>query len=254
MKIKNAFDEDIDLVVEGNSKSYTTIIFVHGFGTDKDEGEGLFVDLSSVLREYRIVRFDFTGYGKSGGKQEDTSLVKEASDLNSVLGFVREKYGNKIWLIGMSLGCYVIALLSPDGIPKTVFISPPDSSQVITTERLVKRIKSRKGGVVDYNGIRSYPRSSGDTQKIGPAFWKSLNEFNAEAAISAYSRETDLITIIPVQDEIFERKNMDIYDKVSSSCIRMKGNHAFTVKEDREALVSKVAYIFQSNQSKGLFA
>ena len=124
------------------------------------------MDLSSALREYRVVRFDFTGYGKSEGKQEDTSLVKEASDLNSVLGFVQEKYGDKIWLIGMSLGCYVIALLSPDSISKTVFISPPDSSQAITAERLAKRIKSRKGGVVDYNGITVYPHSSGEMKTV----------------------------------------------------------------------------------------
>ena len=63
-------------------------------------------------------------------------------------------------------------------------------------------------------------------------------------AISTYSRKTELITIIPLQDEIFERKNMDVYDKVSSSCIRMKGNHAFTAKEEREELTSKMAEIF----------
>ena len=248
MLVNNAMGEKIDVLVEGNLNSPISIVFVHGFGTNKDEGAGLFVDLSSALREYRVVRFDFTGYGKSEGKQEDTSLVKEASDLNSVLGFVQEKYGDKIWLIGMSLGCYVIALLSPDSISKTVFISPPDSSQAITAERLAKRIKSRKGGVVDYNGITVYPRSSGESQRIGPAFWKSLNEFNAQMAISTYSRKTELITIIPLQDEIFERKNIDFYDKVSSSCIRMKGNHAFTIQEERDALVSKIAEIFQSNQ------
>ena len=67
-------------------------------------------------------------------------------------------------------------------------------------------------------------------------------------SISAYSHKTDLITIIPLQDEISERKNMDVYDRASSSCIRMKGNHAFTVQDEREALVSKIAEIFQSNQ------
>ncbi len=248
MFVNNVVGEKIDIVVEGNLNSPISIVFVHGFGTNKDEGAGLFVDLSSVLREYRIVRFDFTGYGMSEGKQEDTSLVKEASDLNSVLGFVREKYGDRIWLIGMSLGCYVIALLSPEGVSKTVFISPPDSNPVITIERLAKRIKSRKGGVLDYNGITIYPRSNGETQKIGPTFWKSLREFDAATAISTYSRKTDLVTIIPVNDEIFERKNMDVYDKVSSSCIRLKGDHAFAVKEEREALASKIADIFKSNQ------
>ena len=111
--VNNAVGEKIDVLVEGNLNSPISIVFVHGFGTNKDEGAGLFVDLSSALREYRVVRFDFTGYGKSEGKQEDTSLVKEASDLNSVLRFVREKYGDRIWLIGMSLGCYVIALHLP---------------------------------------------------------------------------------------------------------------------------------------------
>ena len=94
--VNNAVGEKIDVLVEGNLNSPISIVFVHGFGKNKDESAGLFVDISSVLREYRVVRFDFTGYGKSEGKQEDTSLVKEASDLNSVL---REYVEIAIWAL-----------------------------------------------------------------------------------------------------------------------------------------------------------
>jgi len=37
-KIKNVFGENLDILIEGNSNSKDIIIFVHGYGTDKDEG------------------------------------------------------------------------------------------------------------------------------------------------------------------------------------------------------------------------
>lgn len=244
--VDNAEGERIDVLVEGRLNSPISIVFVHGFGTNKDEGAGLFIDISSALKEYCLIRFDFTGYGKSEGKQEDVNLGKEASDLKSVLEFVHKEYGDKILLIGMSLGCYAISLLSPGDISKTIFISPPDSDQEATVERLVDRIKSRKGGIVDFNGATIYLRSSGEIQKIGPAFWKSLNEFNAEAAITTYSHKTNLVTIIPIQDEIFERKNMDVYDKQSTRCIRLRGNHAFTDPEERKELVAEIVRVLKT--------
>lgn len=247
MKIKNQFDEDLDLVVDGNEGSDETVIFVHGFGTNKDEGSGLFVDISrSLVNRFRIVRFDFAGYGKSEGRQEDMTIEKEATDLDTMIGFVRKNYGDNIYLLGMSLGCYVIALLSPDNIKNTVFVSPPDSNQEVTARRLEGKISLKKDGVVNKEGITIYPRSSGELQRIGQGFWKSLHSFNAKDAIFAYSRKTDLFTIIPVGDEILERKNMDIYDKCSKACIRLKGNHAFTNPEERKALISNIVKLFEN--------
>jgi hypothetical protein len=146
----------------------------------------------------------------------------------------------------MSLGCYVIALLSPDNIQNTLFISPPDSNSEVTSARLESKIRSKKSGIVNKTSITVYPRSSGEVQKIGPGFWASLRSFNAKDAILSYSYKTKLTTIIPTEDEILERKNMDIYDKCSRACIRLKGNHAFKNPEERKELVHKIAHVLYS--------
>ena len=79
MKIKNENGENIDLLVEGNPNSNITLVFAHGFGTNKDENSNLFIDLAKpFLEKYRVIRFDFSGYGQSEGRQEDASITKSA--------------------------------------------------------------------------------------------------------------------------------------------------------------------------------
>ena len=64
-EIRNKFGERIDALVEGKEDADATIVFVHGSGTDKNEGENLFVDISKTLgKKFRIVRFDFSGFFK----------------------------------------------------------------------------------------------------------------------------------------------------------------------------------------------
>ena len=56
-QIKNPSGERIDFVFEGNPHAAVTVVFVQGFGTNKDEGFNLFVDLARPLSEnYRIVK------------------------------------------------------------------------------------------------------------------------------------------------------------------------------------------------------
>lgn len=89
VKIKNNLGEQLDALIEGNEKSKVTIVFVHGFGTDKNETENLFTDIATALKsQFRIIRFDLTGYGKSEGKQEETNYNKHAEDLKSVFDWV----------------------------------------------------------------------------------------------------------------------------------------------------------------------
>lgn len=86
MEVRNKHGERLDVVVEGSGD--TTIVFVHGMGTDKNEGSTrLLADVSAVLqKDYRIVRFDLSGYGNSEGTSEEGNLYKWADDLQAVLG------------------------------------------------------------------------------------------------------------------------------------------------------------------------
>lgn len=59
LKIKNIFGEKLDVLIEGNEQTDEIIIFVHGFGTDKNEGAGSFFDAAEYFKKnYLTVRFD----------------------------------------------------------------------------------------------------------------------------------------------------------------------------------------------------
>ena len=112
--INNPRNEQLHTLIEGQPDADTTIIFVHGFGTNKDEGENLFADVSQALnKRFRTIRFDFSGYGQSQGRQEDVDLNKQAEDLAAVLEYTRHNYSGQINILAHSMGTYV-ACLSPE--------------------------------------------------------------------------------------------------------------------------------------------
>ena len=48
-RIKNIFGEDLDVLIEGNANSKRILLFVHGYGTDKDEGVRFFFRRIRIL-------------------------------------------------------------------------------------------------------------------------------------------------------------------------------------------------------------
>jgi pimeloyl-ACP methyl ester carboxylesterase len=241
MKLKNQYGENLDLIVEGNQNSDTTVVFVHGLGTDKNE-EGLFVDISKSL-PYRIIRFDLSGYGKSDGKQEDANLQKHAKDIESVIDYAK-KFNGRINIIAHSMGTFATLLLSPNGIAKTFLLCPPSSDTCRSIEATKKRILSRSG-TVNETGISIYPRSNGQVQIIGPMFWKALREFNPIISMKAYSMKNDLFVFGALHDEVISKETVTSYKQIPNlKYIELEGDHNFTKPEDRAALLSKII-IFQ---------
>ena len=96
LKVKNIFGEKLDVLIEGNENADEVIIFVHGFGTDKDEGFNLHQEIAENLKNnFLIVRFDQSGYGKSEGQTEDSNILKHSGDLKFILNFTTKKYSQK---------------------------------------------------------------------------------------------------------------------------------------------------------------
>jgi pimeloyl-ACP methyl ester carboxylesterase len=248
IKIKNKFGEELDVLVEGNGDSNTTIVFVHGFGTDKNEAFNYFSDLAlSLKNRFRLVRFDFSGYGKSGGKQEDTNYQKQAGDLGSVLEYVKVNFRGKVFILAHSMGSFVTSCLSPTGVERTVFSGIPNSNTRYIVERLKGRIASREGAFVDTEGITTYPRTFGPVQKIGPSFWKALLAFNPVEAVREYSKKTNLLIIHFNQDDVVGNEYMNEYSTISNVNIEsLDGNHSVTRNEDRATVIKTIKEFFTS--------
>ncbi len=251
IKLKNIFGEELDILLEGNKDARQVIVFVHGFGTDKDEGFSSFLDASKFFsKDYFIIRYDMSGYGGSGGKEKDFQFQKAAGDLDFILRFVRRNYPKKeINIFAHSLGTLIVAILSPENIRKTVFTGAINTNLDIITEKLKKRILE-KGGIVDENDISVYPRTSGKVQLIGKDFWRTIKHIDFPLFLKEFSRKTDLLVIKSKQDEIVGSDlSFDKYKKIPTlKYIEMDGDHNFRDKKDRENLNLEIKKFLQHNK------
>jgi len=241
-KIKNIFGENLDVLIEGNNKSDRILIFVHGFGSDKNEGFASFLDLSGYFKDdFLTIRFDLSGYGKSEGEECEFQFHKAAGDVDSVIRYARKKYkGKELNVIAHSLGAFVVCILSPFMIKKTVFTSIPNSNSRFIIKELQKRIIA-KGGKINENGITAYTRTSGAVQLIGKDFWKTLRSFEPVESIKELSEKTDLAIFKPKQDDVLRDKYFSEYKAIDNiKYIEIDGDHNFTKKENRLNLFEQI--------------
>jgi pimeloyl-ACP methyl ester carboxylesterase len=240
-EIKNNAGEKLDTwveapegVVKGN------VIMVHGFGTNKGETAGYFDDISRALvnDNFRVIRFDFSGYGKSEGRQEDVCYSKQVDDLKAILEYVKKNFEEDIFLFSQSMGAWVTSLYSPTGIKKTIFTGIPNSNIKDQFERFTNRFRKRPGAVLDFNGISLLPRSTGEVQKIGPQFWQGIRDLNPVKEVEEFSKKTDLMIFHWLNDDIIGIDNLQEYDAIKTVKSRwMSGDHSLTNLVDRQDFI-----------------
>lgn len=241
-KIKNIFGEELDVLIEGNFESEEVLIFVHGYGTDKNEGFSSFLDAAEFFKnKYITIRFDFSGYGQSQGNDYEFNFQKATADVDSIIRFARKEFPGKIInIIAHSLGTFVVALLSPFNIKKTVFTSIVNSDTDFIINELQKRIINN-GGSINEQGLTRYPRTKGGVQLIGKDFWLTLRNFNPIEYIKDLGNKTNLIIFKPKQDEVIEYKFFDEYKKIENiKYIELNGDHNFKNKEERLNLFNQI--------------
>ena len=248
VRIPNQFGEELDVWMEGNPSASQTIIFVHGFATDKHETAHYFDDLAKSLAEqHRIVRFDFSGCGLSQGRLEDIDYQKQAGELNKIIEYCRQSFSGKFSILAQSMGTFVTSLLCPAAIDRAFFTGVPNSNVDFMIQRILNRFGSRPGAVVNLNGVSLFPRSSGVTQKIGPSFWRVLKDFKPVDAISRFAAKTKLLIIHPKQDDVVGVEFMDEYAQIPQVTIEwIDGDHSFTKREDRTALIRLTKAFFET--------
>lgn len=241
IKLTNPFNEKIDTWVEGNQTAKETIILAHGFGTNKHETANYFDDIVTQLQDrYRIVRFDFSGYGDSEGQARDASYSKHSQDLSMVISYVRQQFGSTISIVAQSMGCFVALWLTPVGIHKTVLTGIPNSDPNYLIDRLQKRIMS-KGGTINEQGISIFPRSSGEIQEIGPQFWQDIRATDPVNKLTHYIQQSETLVVHPGEDDIVGSEHMQEYQTIDNlNFVTIPGDHSFTQPSDREVFLNTI--------------
>ncbi|MFN8421134.1 MAG: alpha/beta hydrolase [Anaerolineae bacterium] len=111
--------------VNGTSLSYeiagqgALVVLLHGDISDQRMWDDQFGALSE---HYRVLRYDFRGFGKSARLDKPYS---DLSDLNALLDFLEIK--DRVHLIGSSMGANVaisFALEHPDRVASLILVSP----------------------------------------------------------------------------------------------------------------------------------
>lgn len=250
IKITNPKNEKLDTWVENiDGEIKATVVMAHGFGTHKHESTAYFDDISAALtaNHFRVVRFDFSGYGKSEGDPLAACYSKHKSDLSSVLDFVKQNYSEPIYIFAQSMGCFVTALTLAHGIKKTIMTGIPNSNVQYIVDRITQRYGSKPGGHVDHNGVSILPRSDGSYQKIGSQFWKDILALDSLTQVEKYSKLSELLIVHWNQDEILGTEFLRDYDSIPSlKAIWLDGDHSVKDPKNRTDFIKVMLEFYNS--------
>ena len=105
VKFKNKIGQELAAIInfpEEEIKSYA--LFAHCFTCNKDLA--VVRNLSRALTQagFGVMRFDFTGLGRSGGEFSDTSFAHNIQDIIDVAAYLDKHYTAPTLMIGHSLG------------------------------------------------------------------------------------------------------------------------------------------------------
>ena len=106
------------------SSESSSIIIMHGFRSDKENKSNWANYLSE--NNFNVLRFDFTGHGKSEGNLEDITPETLNDDAKSALDYITSKTSGKIGVTGHSLGGLATIMISCDErVNSSSPIAPP---------------------------------------------------------------------------------------------------------------------------------
>jgi dipeptidyl aminopeptidase/acylaminoacyl peptidase len=89
--------------------SRACVIASHGLLSSKDSEKYIALGERLSQEGFSMLRFDFRGIGESEGRLEDDTVTRRVADLGSAVDFAKSRpgLGNRIGLVGSSLGGYV---------------------------------------------------------------------------------------------------------------------------------------------------
>lgn len=120
-------DTELDVVFHTPSQPRAWVVCLHGLESDKDGRKYFMLADRITPHGIGVVRFDFRGCGKSGGRFEETNVGTRVADARAVLEATHKQAGGKrLGLFGSSMGGFVALFLSTDpGVEATVTLAAP---------------------------------------------------------------------------------------------------------------------------------
>jgi len=110
----------LDMPDEGAPRGY--VLFAHCFTGSKDVLAASRIAKALWLRNFGVMRFDFTGLGDSEGDFANTTFSSNVDDIIAAAGFLRDNFEAPSVLIGHSLGGAAV-LAAASQIPEAKYVA-----------------------------------------------------------------------------------------------------------------------------------
>ena len=198
----------------------TTIVFSHGFGTDK-HSRGLFDVLAENLGpDNEYVMFDYNKVDKV----KNTLTVEPFSLQADKLVKATADMANYV-LICHSQGGLIAALAKPAGARKIIMLAPPLE---MSSARLIKKYAKRPGSVMNINGTSKLVRRDGSITLIDKKYWIELDATDPTTLYQQLAKTTPLIIIGAEDDEVLPDNNYEPLKLSNIDLYTLPANHDFT--------------------------
>ncbi|MFT6657638.1 alpha/beta fold hydrolase [Maritalea sp.] len=139
-----------------NGKTRGFAIFAHCFSCSKDFVASRRIANALTDHGFAVLRFDFTGLGRSGGDFSDTNFSTNTQDLIAAANWLSENYDAPSLLVGHSLGGAAVLAAAPE-IPSlkavATIAAPADAEHILNQFTCsVDDIEANGEGQVDLGG------------------------------------------------------------------------------------------------------
>ncbi len=104
VNFKNKFGKTLSGIIDEVDDPITTAVFSHCFTCSKDHTASYRICKALANNGIQVLRFDFTGLGKSEGDFSETDFSYNIDDITSAINFLQENFSAPKLLIGHSLG------------------------------------------------------------------------------------------------------------------------------------------------------
>ena len=185
LKIKNSkgYELNARLELPANQKPTNYAIFAHCFTCSSSLNAVRNISRSLTSHGFGVLRFDFTGLGRSEGTFAESHFGANIMDLIDVHGFMTENYAAPKLLVGHSLGgaAVLVAGSKLDGVEAVATIGAPSSSEH-TTHHFSKQLEEMevKGNVQVHIGGRPF--------MINKEFLENFNNTNLIGVVKSLKK------------------------------------------------------------------
>ncbi|MEB3198309.1 MAG: alpha/beta fold hydrolase [Candidatus Sericytochromatia bacterium] len=161
------------------------VVWLHDFGSNRSESRGLFVTGARHLAAcgFASLRFDFRGFGESGGQSADSTISTMVRDVEAVLAHASHNpsvMGSCVTLLGFGLGGAIASQLAQHPAVSAMVMWSPIVFPVPIFARLglyAAHPEIQRQGWMDAGGFR-----------VGRTFLKELVDLDPLAALCEWNK------------------------------------------------------------------